>query len=162
MQEGTTVSAADVARLAGVGQTAVSNWRRRYADFPQPVGGTPASPLFALTDVEAWLRGQGKLLGVPLAERAWQELRARAGDDLRLAATLADVGELLVAGPVSVAAAVGELAAVVGAADAFEVLLRRFQEMQARRAAAAPPAVAETLATLAGDLRPPLDPACRD
>jgi hypothetical protein len=154
------VSAADVARLADVGRTAVSNWRRRYADFPQPVGGTPASPLFALTDVEAWLRGQGKLLEVPLAERAWQELRARAGDDLRLAATLADVGELLVTGPVSVAAAVGELAAVVGAADAFEVLLRRFQEMQARRAAAAPPEIAELMATLAGDARTVLDPAC--
>ena len=154
------MSAADVARLADVGRTAVSNWRRRYADFPQPVGGTPASPLFALTDVEAWLRGQGKLLEVPLAERAWQELRARAGDDLRLAATLADVGELLVTGPVSVAAAVGELAAVVGAADAFEVLLRRFQEMQARRAAAAPPEIAELMATLAGDARTVLDPAC--
>ena len=78
------MSAADIARLAAVGRTAVSNWRRRYPDFPQPVGGTPASPLFALAEVEAWLRAQGKMVEVPLAERAWQELWARAGDDLQL------------------------------------------------------------------------------
>ena len=106
MQDETTVSAADIARLAEVGRTAVSNWRRRYADFPQPVGGTPASPLFALTEVEAWLRGQRKLLEVPLAERAWQELRARAGDDLQLATTLADIGDLLLNGQAGAGAAV--------------------------------------------------------
>ena len=74
MRDETTVSAADIARLADVGRTAVSNWRRRYADFPQPVGGTPASPLFALAEIETWLRDQGKLLEMPLAERAWQAL----------------------------------------------------------------------------------------
>ncbi|GIG17234.1 hypothetical protein Cme02nite_55660 [Catellatospora methionotrophica] len=55
------VTAADIARLAGVGRAAVSNWRRRHADFPQPVGGPPNSPMFALADVEAWLRVNGKL-----------------------------------------------------------------------------------------------------
>jgi hypothetical protein len=160
MQDETTVSAADIARLASVGRTAVSNWRRRYADFPQPVGGTPTSPLFALTDVEAWLRGQGKLLEVPLAERAWQELRALTGDDLQLAAALADVGDLLVKGQVSAPAAVGELAAAVGSADAFEVLVCRFQEMQARRGAATPPEIAELMATLADGAHTVLDPAC--
>jgi SAM-dependent methyltransferase len=160
MQDETTVNAADIARLADVGRTAVSNWRRRYADFPQPVGGTPASPLFALTEVEAWLRVQDKLLEIPLAERAWQELRARAGDDLQIAATLADVADLLARGQVSAPAAIAELAAALGAGDAFEVLLRRFQEMQARRAATTPPEIAELMATLAGDIRTVLDPAC--
>jgi hypothetical protein len=160
MQDGTTVSAADVARLAGVGRTAVSNWRRRYADFPQPVGGTPASPLFALTEVEAWLRGQGKLLEVPLAERAWQEVRAHAGDDMQLAATLADVGDLLVKGQMGAPSAVGGLAAALGSADAFEVLVCRFQEMQARRSAATPQEIAELMATLAAGGRTVLDPAC--
>jgi SAM-dependent methyltransferase len=160
VQDTTTVSAADIARLADVGRTAVSNWRRRYADFPQAVGGTPASPLFALTEVEAWLRGQGKLLEVPLAERAWQELRARAGDDMRLAATLAEIGDLLVQGQAAGSAAVARLAAAFGAADAFEVLLRRFQEMQPRRAATTLPEIAELMATLAGGARTVLDPAC--
>ncbi|MGW4431581.1 N-6 DNA methylase [Streptomyces tendae] len=71
---GTEVTAAGIARLAGVGRAAVSNWRRRHADFPKPVGGTETSPSFALADVEAWLRAQGKLAEVPPRERVWQQL----------------------------------------------------------------------------------------
>src|SRR3954469_24284506 len=70
----TEVTAAGIARLAGVGRAAVSNWRRRHADFPKPVGGTETSPSFALAEVEAWLRQQGKLAEVPLRERVWQQL----------------------------------------------------------------------------------------
>ena len=154
------MNAADVARLAAVGRTAVSNWRRRYPDFPQPVGGTPASPLFALAEVEAWLRAQGKVAEVPLAERAWQELRARAGDDLQLAAALADAGELLAGDTAAAPAAVRDLAAALGPTDAFEVLLRRFQEGQARRGAATPPDIAELMAALADGAVTVLDPAC--
>ncbi|MCX5234835.1 N-6 DNA methylase [Streptomyces prunicolor] len=75
MQDNATeVTAAGIARLAGVGRAAVSNWRRRHADFPKPVGGTETSPAFALTEVESWLREQGKLAEVPLRERVWQQL----------------------------------------------------------------------------------------
>ncbi|MFE1955534.1 N-6 DNA methylase [Streptomyces sp. NPDC059524] len=75
MQENATeVTAAGIARLAGVGRAAVSNWRRRHADFPKPVGGTETSPSFALAEVEDWLRAQGKLAEVPLRERVWQQL----------------------------------------------------------------------------------------
>ncbi|GLX54266.1 type II restriction endonuclease subunit M [Streptomyces hygroscopicus subsp. hygroscopicus] len=72
--QATEVTAAGIARLAGVGRAAVSNWRRRHADFPRPVGGTETSPSFALDEVEAWLRKQGKLAEVPLRERVWQQL----------------------------------------------------------------------------------------
>ncbi|GGZ24045.1 type II restriction endonuclease subunit M [Streptomyces inusitatus] len=68
------VTAAGIARLAGVGRAAVSNWRRRHPDFPKPVGGTETSPSFPLTKVEQWLRDQGKLAEVPLRERVWQQL----------------------------------------------------------------------------------------
>ncbi|MEU9173299.1 N-6 DNA methylase [Streptomyces sp. NPDC048420] len=75
MQDNATeVTAAGIARLAGVGRAAVSNWRRRHADFPRPVGGTETSPSFALAEVESWLRKQGKLAEVPLRERVWQQL----------------------------------------------------------------------------------------
>jgi len=67
------VTAAAIARLAGVGRAAVSNWRRRHGDFPRPVGGTDTSPTFELTAVERWLRDQGKLAAVPLRERVWQQ-----------------------------------------------------------------------------------------
>src|SRR5690606_28710725 len=51
-----TVNSVGIARLAGVGRAAVSNWRRRYPDFPAPVGGTESSPLFDLAAVMEWLR----------------------------------------------------------------------------------------------------------
>ncbi|MGW4460442.1 N-6 DNA methylase, partial [Streptomyces albidoflavus] len=100
---GAEVTAAEIARLAGVGRAAVSNWRRRHADFPRPVGGTATSPSFALVEVEAWLRAQGKLAELPLAERVWQYLSGhpegaatalvRAGCVLLLAAEEPEVRE---------------------------------------------------------------------
>ncbi|MFI1657743.1 N-6 DNA methylase [Streptomyces sp. NPDC020472] len=77
-ESATEVTAAGIARLAGVGRAAVSNWRRRHADFPRPVGGTETSPSFALAEVEQWLRDQGKLAEVPLRERVWQQLAGHA------------------------------------------------------------------------------------
>ncbi|MFC5665288.1 N-6 DNA methylase [Kitasatospora misakiensis] len=76
------VTAVEIARLAGVGRAAVSNWRRRHPDFPRPVGGTDSSPAFALAEVEAWLRSQGKIAELPLLERVWrlvETLRDPAG-----------------------------------------------------------------------------------
>lgn len=57
----------DIARIAEVSAAAVSNWRKRSADFPEPVGGTPARPLFARGDVISWLKANDKPL-VELAE----------------------------------------------------------------------------------------------
>src|SRR5699024_8762160 len=54
------VTAADIARLAGVTRAAVSNWRRRHDDFPSPTGGTSSSPLFPLAQIRAWLEHQNK------------------------------------------------------------------------------------------------------
>ncbi|MEY9963051.1 SAM-dependent methyltransferase/predicted DNA-binding transcriptional regulator AlpA [Streptacidiphilus sp. MAP12-16] len=68
------VSAVEIARLAGVGRAAVSNWRRRHADFPRPVGGTENSPAFSLAEIEGWLRAQGKIAEVPLRERVRQRI----------------------------------------------------------------------------------------
>ncbi|KOT28468.1 restriction endonuclease subunit M, partial [Streptomyces caelestis] len=80
MQDNATeVTAAGIARLAGVGRAAVSNWRRRHTDFPGPVGGTETSPSFALAEVEGWLRRHGRLAGIPLRERVWQRLAGHPG-----------------------------------------------------------------------------------
>ncbi|MFC5644311.1 N-6 DNA methylase [Kitasatospora cinereorecta] len=79
------VTAVEIARLAGVGRAAVSNWRRRHPDFPRPVGGTDSSPTFPLDQVEQWLRSQGKLAELPLLEQAWrltETLRDPAGPPL--------------------------------------------------------------------------------
>jgi hypothetical protein len=54
------ITAAAIARLAGVGRSAVANWRRRYPDFPKPTGGSPTSPTFERGAVEEWLKKTGK------------------------------------------------------------------------------------------------------
>ncbi|MDP9862531.1 MULTISPECIES: N-6 DNA methylase [Streptosporangium] len=89
-----TVNAGDIARLASVGRAAVSNWRRRHDDFPQPVGGTASSPLFSLPEIAAWLRRNGKSFEVSLGDLVWQRLRTSA-DDLRLGDLVGRVGAFL-------------------------------------------------------------------
>ncbi|WFE59281.1 N-6 DNA methylase [Micromonospora sp. WMMD712] len=71
-----TLTASDIARLANVGRAAVSNWRRRYADFPAPVGGTPASPSFDAGEVTDWLRRHGRLHQPGTAHWAWRHIES--------------------------------------------------------------------------------------
>ncbi|MET8354523.1 N-6 DNA methylase [Micromonospora sp. NPDC005206] len=94
VQENPTITAAEIARLAGVGRAAVSNWRKRHPDFPAPVGGTTASPEFDLIQVEQWLRTQGKLPELATADRLWRHLAAASDSP---AAGLSAVGALLLA-----------------------------------------------------------------
>ncbi|MFE3108974.1 N-6 DNA methylase [Kitasatospora indigofera] len=89
------VTAVEIARLAGVGRAAVSNWRRRHPDFPQPVGGTDASPAFALAEVEGWLRSQGKIAELPVLERAWRQLETLRDPAGHPAAPLVPAGAFL-------------------------------------------------------------------
>lgn len=52
----------DIAALAGVSRPAVSNWKSRYATFPQPVENSPARrPLFEFSEVLTWLENEGLL-----------------------------------------------------------------------------------------------------
>ncbi|MBF6399462.1 N-6 DNA methylase [Nocardia cyriacigeorgica] len=73
-QDAVPVTLAEIARLAGVGRAAVSNWRRRHGSFPAPIGGTDVSPHFSLVEVESWLREQGKLDDIGTVERLWPRL----------------------------------------------------------------------------------------
>jgi type I restriction-modification system DNA methylase subunit/predicted DNA-binding transcriptional regulator AlpA len=59
-EEPGVLTASAIARLAGVGRAAVSNWRRRYPEFPKPVAGGPGSPMFSRVEVEDWLTATGK------------------------------------------------------------------------------------------------------
>ncbi len=73
------VTGSDIARLAGVTRAAVSNWRRRYEDFPAPAGGSANSPLYALAEVQAWLAKQRKGQEVSPEVELWQTMRAAYG-----------------------------------------------------------------------------------
>src|SRR5579884_4562167 len=59
---GGLVAPSDIAELAGVTRAAVSNWRKRRSDFPEPAGGTVAKPLFSRDEVERWLVANGHQL----------------------------------------------------------------------------------------------------
>lgn len=91
-----TVTAADIARLANVQRAAVSNWRRRHAGFPPPVGGSAASPLFSLSAVEVWFAERGRSFDVAPVDRLWQHVRG-AVDHIRLAELVGLLGLVLVA-----------------------------------------------------------------
>lgn len=81
------VSSADIARLAGVRPTAVSNWRRRHGDFPAPVGGTEKSPRFSLDEVREWLARQGRSVEVG-SQREFEHAVGTAAVTAPLADTL--------------------------------------------------------------------------
>ncbi|WP_067704542.1 N-6 DNA methylase [Nocardia jejuensis] len=66
-----TVSAAEISRLANVTRATVSNWRRRHADFPKAIDGSESRPLFDLLEVQEWLTGHG----VEASESPTSELR---------------------------------------------------------------------------------------
>lgn len=89
------VTGSEIARIAGVTRAAVSNWRRRYDDFPAPAGGGAHSPLFDLAEVQAWLDKQRKGQDVTDEVHLWQVLRGTYGDDIL--GGLADVAETLTA-----------------------------------------------------------------
>src|SRR6185312_8853525 len=101
MTDRTEVTAAQIARIAGVGRAAVSNWRKRHADFPAPVGGSETSPTFSLLAVEEWLRAEGKLSETPADELLWRAVDAAGGTAEGTAAVLAGLGRALAgaAGP---------------------------------------------------------------
>lgn len=161
-----TVSSADIARMAGVGRAAVSNWRRRYEDFPEPVGGTATSPAFSLRAVERWLLRQGKVEELPLRERVWQQVRM-AGDDLRLGDVVAEATELLRGQgkprlvPRRAWGLMRDFAQEAGAAEVVRFLLERFADVQSRRLGETPGEVAGFMVRLADPGAETLmDPAC--
>jgi len=170
MSGDTMVSAADIARLADVGRAAVSNWRKRFDDFPQPVGGTATSPLFSLSEVETWARRHDKGFTASPGDRIWQRLRG-VGDDLHLIELVGQVGAFLAARrfgtgteltrkiDADLLGDIAEWSDRVGEAEAFDFLCERYIEAHSRRLLDTPAAVARLMASLVdGDTV--LDPAC--
>src|SRR5215469_14780226 len=94
------VTLAEVARIAGVGRAAVSNWRRRHDSFPAPVGGSDTSPQFSLTEVERWLRRNGKVEGLGSQERLWPQFEA-LGDRTLAGLAIAEIARRALAGDVA-------------------------------------------------------------
>ncbi|MFG3031731.1 N-6 DNA methylase [Streptomyces sp. NPDC048253] len=176
------VTLAEIARFAGVGRAAVSNWRRRFEDFPLPVGGSDASPQFALDTVEEWLLAHGKLRASTGAlDRLWPHIEA-LGDRDRMGLVIAEAGLRLASSAASPPwpdgvsqLSPGELRLVdeamragltVSGAEAFRVLLERWLSTHVRQITTTPVSLADLMTTLADEVRErrPVhrvtDPAC--
>ncbi|MFG2516358.1 N-6 DNA methylase [Streptomyces sp. NPDC048584] len=177
------VSLAEIARIAGVGRAAVSNWRRRHDSFPTRIGGTDVSPQFSLAEVEQWLRDNGKLDSIGGRELLWPRFEALGSRDesgLAIAeaarrthsprsrtshAELTSEAEELVA-------EAAKLGRKEGARETFEFLLQRWLETHVRQLSTTPPPLAALMARIALDVRVDgsgqeagekltvLDPAC--
>lgn len=70
------VSPSQVAGLAGVALSTVSNWRVRSSSFPAPAGGSESRPLFDLREIRAWMAGTGKEVKTPERQAAAMNLLA--------------------------------------------------------------------------------------
>lgn len=169
LQVGPLITGSEIARLAGVTRAAVSNWRRRYDDFPTPVGGGVNSPLYDLTEVQAWLDRQRKGQEVSVEVRLWQALRGAYGDDM--VGGLVDVARFLADGrapaglPTDVVRFARDLAGSGGAAEAVSALAERFTD-SVRRAGSdqvTSPRIVRAVRHLAGVVASDatlFDPAC--
>ena len=175
------VTLAEIARIAGVGRAAVSNWRRRHDTFPAPVGGSDTSPQFSLTEVEQWLRRNGKVEGVGSRERLWPQFEA-LGDRALAGLAIAEVGRRVLAGDVVMPGPAGgdlpedtrrlvdravESAGRAGGQEIFEFLLARWLDTHVRQVSVTPAPLAGLMAGIAdafsrksGVPDSVLDPAC--
>jgi len=89
-EKNTTLTAAEIADLAGVGRSAVSNWRSRGLGFPEPIAGTFASPRFDLSEIRSWFEQNGRPFREPsLGQGVWSVL-----DHLRGAGRVQDAVEM--------------------------------------------------------------------
>lgn len=176
-----SVTLAEIARIAGVGRAAVSNWRRRHDNFPLPVGGTDTSPQFSLAEVERWLQDQGKLERIGQRERLWPQFEA-LGDRGEMGRAIAQAGERVLAGysgglASPRAAAPGPASGLVeqtvetarreGGSRTFDFLLMRWLDAHVRQISSTPAPLARLMADIAdlvGGERVGattiLDPAC--
>ncbi|MEO3976475.1 N-6 DNA methylase [Streptomyces sp. CAU 1734] len=177
------VTLAEIARLAGVGRAAVSNWRRRHDTFPSRISGTDNNPHFSLADIERWLRENRKLGKATGREWLWPRFEA-LGDRDETGLAIAAVGRLLAGepgdsggpadpepepGPVRDAV---ELGRREGASEVLTFLLRRWLDTHVRQISTTPEPLADLMAQLALGVRDAsaaeyrgepvtvLDPAC--
>ncbi|MFI8950102.1 N-6 DNA methylase [Streptomyces sp. NPDC053750] len=173
------VSLAEIARIAGVGRAAVSNWRRRHDSFPSRIGGTDVSPQFSLAEVELWLRENGKLKDVGGREFLWPRFEALGSRDesglaiaeaarrMRFPRTRSTSSDF----SAEVRQLVGEAAALgraEGPRQTFEFLLQRWLETHVRQLSTTPAPLATLMTSIALSARvgesteglTVFDPAC--
>lgn len=155
------LTAAEVARLAGVGRAAVSNWRRRHPDFPSPASGTASSPKFRLSEIRRWLGDQGQDVQLAGRDRLWRTLQnADESTQIELLAGLAEhLTQPSGTPPEAFATALHELADVQPG-ELLEEVCEHFFAVQQRQHLNTPAGLAALMAELTGASDTVFDPAC--
>ncbi|MFE7750328.1 N-6 DNA methylase [Streptomyces sp. NPDC057428] len=154
------VSLAEIARIAGVGRAAVSNWRRRHDSFPSRIGGTDVSPQFSLSEVEQWLRGNGKLHDVAGREFLWPRFEALGSRDESGLAVAEAARRMrsprarsqhpgLSEEARDLAGEAARLGRSEGPRDTFEFLLQRWLDTHVRQLSTTPAPLASLMARIA-------------
>lgn len=143
------VTTTQIATLAGVALSTVSNWRVRSSSFPSPAGGNESRPLFDLREIREWMAETGKEVKTP-------ERQATAVNLLALLRGIASPAEYLGLMLPILCLALSEKSAtktVRSRAMTGELLRRELQEANARLMAVNSQvgrAVEESLASLSG------------
>lgn len=173
------VSLAEIARIAGVGRAAVSNWRRRHDSFPTRIGGSDVSPQFSLGEVEQWLMDNGKIDTTGGRETLWPRFEALGSRD-QSGLAIADAARRmrsphtrsphvgLTAEARELASEAAKLGRAQGVRETFEFLLQRWLETHVRQLSTTPPPLAALMTRTALAVRigerddelTVLDPAC--
>jgi hypothetical protein len=114
------LNVSQIAELAKVGPSAVSNWRKRFDDFPAPVHAVPGGrDLFELQGVEGWLKKHGRLEG----KRRSKHLLWSAADLLRSRVVAGSTMEILGAALALVALRRRQVGSARGVGDDVEAML---------------------------------------
>ncbi len=154
------VSLAEIARIAGVGRAAVSNWRRRHDSFPARIGGTDVSPQFSLAEVEQWLRDNGKLQDIGGRELLWPRFEA-LGSRTESGLAVAEAARRMLSSRARIihpelsarardlVADAGKVGREEGPRETFEFLLQRWLETHVRQLSTTPPQLATLMARIA-------------
>ncbi len=159
MRSSGEVTGAEIARIAGVGRAAVSNWRKRYGDFPPPVGGSTTSPTFALVAVERWLAANDRAPADDARAQLRRAIRTAAEDTGVWETVIPHLAEQLIRPlPSTRKDPVLRVAADIGSSSAFDLLLEAYLEV---RPGTTPPELAALMVMVAGVKgRAVHDPVC--
>lgn len=119
------ITAGEIAEIAGVGPSAVSNWKRRRADFP----GEIEDGLYDQAEIVAWLHTAGK--DVHLREESAESLVWRLMDAVRTGLPADEVPEVVLQLFVFRAAGSGEFDRLLPLSDLWDLTRSDTQDRRA-------------------------------
>lgn len=88
------VGLSEIAEMAGVTRQAVTNWRKRFADFPKPAQTLQSGPVWHRAEAERWLKNKDRRArrrGLELPSRRSPRAVQRSRTLARLFAQLTEI-----------------------------------------------------------------------